>query len=123
MNKYPKFHNKKILVGDYDNTSFRYTNMILSSLGFIVDNVETPEEVKEAVLNNKYDLIITNNVYRHGTGELLLRDLKEIDNFNTPVVIHSISDEYEFKYSGFDGYLKKPIDKQDVIDLFSKLLK
>ena len=26
------FYNKKVLVGDYDNTSFKYTNMILSKL-------------------------------------------------------------------------------------------
>lgn len=118
------FYNKKVLIGDYDNTSFKYTNMILSKLGLIVSNSSTTDDIKTRILNGeKYDVIITNNVYKHGSGEELVRDLKEIEGFNTPVIIHSISEKSEFNGSDFDGYLQKPINKEDVIELFNKILK
>ena len=62
-------------------------------------------------------------MYKHGSGEELVRDLKEIEGFNPPVIIHSISEESEFNGSNFDGYLQKPINKEDVIELFNKILK
>ncbi len=124
MTEYPMFYNKKILVGDYDNTSFKYTNMVLSKLGFIVSNATTVEKIKEKILNGEnYDIIITNNIYKHSSGEELIKELKKIDSFTTPIVIHSISNEDDFKNLGFAGYLKKPINEQEVIDLFNKLLK
>ena len=71
------FYNKKVLVGDYDNTSFKYTNMILSKLGLIVSNSSTTDDIKARILNGeKYDVIITNNVYKHGSGEELVRELE-----------------------------------------------
>ena len=45
------FYNKKVLVGDYDNTSFKYTNMILSKLGLIVSNSSTADDIKTRILN------------------------------------------------------------------------
>lgn len=124
MNYNPLFYNKKILVGDYSDASFKYTSMILSKLGFIVSNSPTIDEIKERIRNGEeYDIIITNNVYKHGSGEELVKDLKQFENFNTPIIIHSISEKSEFNGSDFDGYLQKPINKEDVIELFSKILK
>lgn len=73
----------------------------------------------------KFDLIITNNIYRIGcTGPELLKRLKEIKGFNTPVIIHTISEkpvEY-FLNLGFDGCLKKPIRQDETIEILKILL-
>lgn len=73
----------------------------------------------------KFDLIITNNIYRIGcTGPELLKRLKKIKGFNTSVIIHTISEkpvEY-FLNLGFDGCLKKPIRQDETIEILKKLL-
>ena len=73
----------------------------------------------------KFDVILTNNIYRIGvTGPELLKKLKKLDDFNTPVVIHTISEqptEYFLKL-GFDGCLKKPIKQNETIELLNKIL-
>lgn len=73
----------------------------------------------------KFDVIITNNIYRIGCdGPELLQKLKKIEGFNTPVIIHTISEqsiEY-FLNLGFDGCLKKPIKQDETIEILKKLL-
>lgn len=73
----------------------------------------------------KFDVIITNNIYRIGCdGPELLQKLKKIEGFNTPVIIHTISEqptEY-FLNLGFDGCLKKPIKQDETIQLLKNLL-
>lgn len=73
----------------------------------------------------KFDLIITNNIYRIGCdGPELLQKLKKIEGFNTPVIIHTISEkpiEY-FLNLGFDGCLKKPIRQDETIEILKILL-
>lgn len=73
----------------------------------------------------KFDVIITNNIYRIGSdGPELLQKLRKIEGFNTPVIIHTISEqpiEY-FLNLGFDGCLKKPIKQDETIQLLKNLL-
>lgn len=73
----------------------------------------------------KFDVIITNNIYRIGCdGPELLQKLKKIEGFNTPVIIHTISEqpiEY-FLNLGFDGCLKKTIKQDETIEILKKLL-
>ena len=65
-----------------------------------------------------YDVIFTNNIYRVGTtGPELLQKLKQLDGFNTPVIIHTVSDEpaEHFLELGFDGCIKKPLNQENTI--------
>ncbi len=72
-----------------------------------------------------FDVVITNNIYRIGCdGPELLQKLRKIEGFNTPVIIHTISEqpiEY-FLNLGFDGCLKKPIKQDETIQLLKNLL-
>lgn len=119
------FKGLKVLIGDYASFSYCFTKTVLDSLGVDYVIEHTMYGVKQRILNGeKYDIIFTNNVYESGSGKMLLDKLKEIPNFNTPVVIHTISDNIDNKFidMGFDGYLKKPIRQDDTIDLLNKLL-
>ena len=55
---------------------------------------------------------------------MLLQELKSLKDFNTPIVIHTISDNTnnQFIELGFDGYLKKPIKQDETIEVLKKLL-
>lgn len=126
ITKIDVFKGKKALVGDYLSFSYANTKMVLESLGMDVTIVETYYEVKERIeKGEKYDVIFTNNIYRiGGTGPQLLKELKEIEGFNTPVIIHTIS-ENKYNYFndlGFDGYLLKPIKQEETIQILKNLL-
>ena len=119
------FKNKKALIGDYDCASYYNTKRVLLSLGFDVDILGNIEDIERIIKSNqKYDVIFTNNLYRNGTGKELLQRLKNISNFNVPVILHSITTDLEY-YSlenGFDGFLPKPIKQEETIRLLNKLL-
>lgn len=109
------FKGKTALVGDYFHFSYANTKIVLESLGMKVIIEETINGVKDRILKNEqYDVIFTNNIYRGGTGSQLLKELKEIEGFNVPIIIHTISEEpvQHFLNLGFDGCLKKPIKQK-----------
>lgn len=119
------FKGKKALVGDYSSASFYNTQMVLDSLGIEIVNVkEEPEVLNIISRGEKFDVIFTNNIYQvGGTGPQLLEKLKKIEGFDTPVIIHTISekpDQY-FLDLGFDGVLKKPIKQNETIELLNKI--
>ena len=125
ITKLDTFKGKKALVGDYSHASFFNTEMVLDSLGFEIVNAKSSKEVLERIKNGEqYDVIFTNNIYGDGTGPDLLKNLKEINNFNIPVIIHTIDDAKDsFLALGFDGYLQKPIKQEETIELLNILLK
>lgn len=119
------FKGKKALVGDYFPFSYSNTKMVLESLGMKVIIEETMNGVKNRILKGEqYDVIFTNNIYRSGTGSQLLKELKEIENFKTPIIIHTISEEpiQHFINLGFDGCIKKPIKQEETIQVLKILL-
>ena len=119
------FKGKKALVGDYFPFSYSNTKIVLESLGMKVIIEETMNDVKNRILNGEqYDIIFTNNIYRSGTGSQLLKELKEIEGFNTPIIIHTISEKpiQHFLNLGFDGCLKKPIKQEETIKVLKNLL-
>ena len=119
------FKGKKALVGDYFPFSYANTKMVLESLGMKVTIEESMNMVKDRILKGEqYDIIFTNNIYRDGTGSQLLKELKEIEGFSTPIIIHTISKGTikHFLNLGFDGYLKKPIKQEETIQVLKNLL-
>lgn len=124
IKKLDTFKGKRALIGDYLSCSYFNTKMVLESLGFEVDIEEIMDNVKQKALQNNYDVIFTNNIYRIGTtGPDLLKELKENKSFKTPVIIHTISDNTNnyFTNLGFDGYLKKPIRQDETIKVLEKI--
>jgi len=122
----------KILVGDYDSFSARNTCGVLMKMGFDVDVVETAEDVIERVKNfMHYDLIISNNEYygsihksKINRSYQLLDELKEIEDFDTPVIVLTVSnDRDKFISYGFNEHIQKVLDEDKVREVFPKVLK
>ena len=69
----------KALIGDYTNSMAPYTNSMLRIMGIQTEMVPTASDVIDRVIaGNKYDIIITNNVYPKGeSGQMVLDTLKE----------------------------------------------
>ena len=83
-------------------------------------------ECIEKVIENKYDLILLDDMMPELDGCTTLDNLKTIDGFITPVVMMTASskDEVQDKIDehGFDGYLSKPINKEYLEELLNTLL-
>ena len=122
-----KFKGKRALIGNYDSFSSDQTRKMLMLFGISVDIVTTSIELYDRIKNGyKYDIIFTNNIYQKGyTGPELLHKLKDINGFNTPVIIHTISHnarEHFVNTIGFDDYLEKPIKYEELERVLNKFL-
>ncbi len=108
----------KILVGDYTTSMAPITNSALKIMGIETEVVPTASDVIERIESgNKYDAIITNNVYPNGeSGYMVLSKLKEENNYNIPIVILTVDQNARKKYleQGFDEYISKPLDEEKI---------
>lgn len=121
------FQGKKAIIGNYDTFFREQTRKMLRYFGLSVDVVTTGIDLYDKIANGyKYDIIFTNRIYQNGfNGEELLHKLRNLDNFNTPVVVHTISTgkrEYFVNCVGFDEYLEKPIQFDALEKILNKLL-
>lgn len=123
--------NKKIsvLVGDYNKSSVSNTASILESMGIDVKIAKSGVEIIKRIENGeKYDLIISNNIYDRGhcDGPQMLQILKEMESFNIPVIVLTVSEGKRHLFIGefgFDEYMTKLLTQEQVIETFPKLIK
>ena len=123
----PIYKGKKALIGDYLVYSYTITKSVLESLGFEVSVALSSDELVQKIKNNeKYDIIFTNNIYRDGTGQKCLSILKSIKDFNTPIVIHTVTKNAKYHFVnelGFDAYIEKPVTQAKLLPILEKLLR
>lgn len=122
-----RFKGKTAIIGNYDNFSSQQTRKMLMLFGISVDVVSTGIDLYNRIINGyKYDIIFTNNIYQEGYDGLeLLQNLKSIDDFYTPIIVHTISRNARKKFVdqlGFDEYLEKPIKYDELEKILEKFL-
>jgi len=119
----------KVLVGDYDLMSISNTITVLKSMGIATKAAKSGREIIKRINNGeKYDLIITNNVYTKGhcDGPETLEELKQIDGFSIPVIVLTVSSGKRHLFMGeygFDEYMCKLLTQEQVIDTLPKVIK
>jgi len=127
--KYSSNKELKILVGDYNKTSVSNTTLVLESMGLNVTIAKSGIEIIERIKNNeKYDLIISNNIYNtgHCDGPETLMRLKEIENFSIPVIVLTVSKDKRDMFVngyGFDEYMEKLLTQDKVMETLPKIFK
>ncbi len=119
---------KKVLIVDDNKLNLKVTSRFLEdydiSATLIESGIECIDLIKE---DNTFDLILLDQMMPGLSGVETLNKLKEIEGFNTPVVVltaDAIKGQKE-KYlsDGFDDYLSKPIDKSELSRVLKKFLK
>ena len=121
------FKGKKLLLGDYNKEMLRHSRKIFLSLGFDVDIVESGDDLVQKILcGYNYDVIVTNNIYKNSCdGPDVLRELKALDDFETPIVVLTVSTGQKEKFIndiGFDGYLEKMLTQKQAEEVMTSLL-
>ena len=127
--KYSSNKELRILLGDYNRASVSNTTSVLESMGLNVTIANSGIEIIERIKNNEqYDLIISNNIYNSGhcDGPETLMRLREIDKFNIPVIVLTVSKgkrDMFVKGYGFNEYMEKLLTQDKVMETLPKLFK
>ena len=121
------YSNKKILVVDDNNLNLKVAARLLKKYSIVPDMVISGYDCIDKLKDNKYDLILMDDMMPKLSGVDTFKKLKEDKDFKTPVVIltaNAISGMRE-KYLkiGFDDYLAKPIENDELGRILKKFLK
>jgi len=124
--KVQDFNNMKVLVVDDNKVNLKVANRMLAAFNVLVDEADSGEACLEKVKTNDYDLILLDIMMPHMSGVETLNHLKEMKVTSKVVALtaDAISGMRE-KYlsDGFDGYLAKPIQKEELQNVLSKMYK
>ena len=119
-------HGKKVLVVDDNLLNIKVAERLLAKYNVTIESVMSGQECLDKVNAGKYDLILLDDMMPKMTGGETFVKLKEIEGFNTPVVIltaNAITGMREqYLSEGFDDYLAKPIEKLELNRVMKKYL-
>ena len=123
-----KFKDKKVLLVDDNNLNIKVGIKLLKEYDLTIDTSYDGFDVLDKIkAGKKYDLILMDIMMPKMGGTETLKRLKEIENFNIPVValtadaIQGKSNKY--LEVGFSDYLSKPINEDELKKVLSKFLK
>lgn len=121
------FDDIKILSVDDSEAGLKIIDKLLRGTNIMIDYANTGKECLDKIRVSKYDLILLDEELEEMTGIDLMKKMKEIRNFNTPVIFLTKDNSYEYneEYSkvGFSDYLLKPLKKDELInkiDMYTK---
>lgn len=123
-----KFNQQKVLIVDDNQLNIKVAEKILKEFDLDITGVDSGFGCIDKIKGNeKYDIILLDIMMPKMDGVKTLQKLKEIPNFNIPVIALT-ADAMEgtaSKYlnEGFDAYLAKPINKEELLKILNKYLK
>jgi len=111
---------KKILIVDDETINLDFFEVMLSKLGFIVEEAENGVEALEKIKRFFPDLILLDNVMPRMSGWEFTRILKKDPRYcEIPIVMFSALDDVKDKVEGFelgvDDYITKPFNFSEVL--------
>ena len=121
------YSDKKVLIVDDNKLNIKVASKVLSEFELNIDSCNSGFECINKIENNEhYDIIFMDIMMPEMSGVETLKKLKEIKNFNTPIVALT-ADAMEGKSTkyievGFSEYLSKPINKKELKRVLNNLL-
>ena len=108
-----------ILIVDDNKLNVKVARNALKELNCEIDECYDGSECLEKIINgNKYDLILMDIMMPNMSGEVTLKKLKKIDEFNTKVIAVTADAEVgakeKYLEDGFSEYLSKPFTKEQL---------
>ena len=119
---------KRVLIVDDNKLNLKVTNRLLNPYELDITLLESGEECIDFVKEqNNFDLILMDQMMPGLDGTTTMNKLKELDNFNTPIVVLTADamegQKEKYLASGFNDYISKPIDKVELSRVLKKFLK
>ena len=111
---------KKILIVDDEKINLEFFEVMLSKLGFVVEEANDGEEALERVKKFHPDLILLDNVMPRMSGWEVTKILKGDGKYrDIPIIMFSALDDVKDKVAGFelgvDDYITKPFNFSEVL--------
>jgi len=120
------YKNKKALIVDDNKLNIKVAKRILEKYEIEVSSVLSGFECIENIKEEEYDIIFMDIMMPKMSGLETLKKLKEIDGFKMPVVALTADamagKSTKYKEAGFDDYLSKPIEKEQLKRVLDKYL-
>ena len=121
------YTNKSVLIVDDNMLNIKVAKKALQDFSFKIDECYDGYECIDKVKSTNYDLILMDIMMPNMSGESTLIKLKELDNFNVPVIAltaDAIAGAKE-KYlsEGFVDYIAKPFNKSQIKGIIDAIFK
>lgn len=121
------YSDKKVLIVDDNKMNLKVATRLLKNYNIITTEVLNGYEAINKIKNNeKYDLIFLDDIMPKKNGKETLNELKKIKGFDMPVIVltANVLEGMKEKYieEGFDDYLAKPINKEELKKILNKFL-
>ena len=120
---------KKVLVVDDNLINLKVFVRLLQKTNVNIDTAVSGDEALVLTAKNKYDIIFLDHLMPGKDGVQTLLEIKsqeDSDNLFTPVVCLTASDKAdareEFISKGFDDFLTKPVNFNNLIEMMKKLM-
>lgn len=119
--------NIKILAVDDSESGLKIIEKLLKGSNIKLDKAMTGKECIDNIKINKYDLILLDEELSRISGNELLQKIKDIKNFDIPVVLLTKDNSYEYNdeyiKNGFVDYILKPLKKELFISKINEYVK
>ena len=117
----------RVLLVDDNTLNLKVGTQLLKRYHAEVDCVDNGYRCLEKIMSGEeYDIILLDDMMPKMSGVETLKELKKLPNFSIPVVAltaNAITGMREkYLQDGFDDYLAKPIEKEELIRVFATLL-
>ena len=121
------YSDKKVLIVDDNKMNLKVATRLLKNYNIITTEVLNGYEAINKIKNNeKYDLIFLDDKMPQKNGKETLNEFKKIKGFDIPVIVltANVLEGMKEKYieEGFDDYLAKPINKEELKKILDKFL-
>ena len=129
INEVADFSNCKILVVDDDNLDIKVTTRLLQRYKVQVTSITSSLECIDRIKREEeFDLIFLDHKMPDFDGVDTLKSLKQLDGYNIPKIVcltaNAVNGAREYYMSnGFDDYLAKPIDINELDRIMKKFCK
>ena len=122
------YNNKNILIVDDNKLNIKVARRALKAFNLNIDEAYDGIECLNLIKAGKhYDLILMDIMMPNMNGETCMRYLKQIDNFNVPVIAltaDAVAGSRERYLSlGFNDYIAKPFTKNEIKEKLDKIFK
>ena len=118
---------KRLLIVDDNKLNLKVALRLLSHYNFEIDELNSGIDCIEKIKSGAhYDLLLLDDMMPKMSGVQTLQKLKELPNYNIPTValtanaLSGMREQYIAK--GFDDYLAKPIEKEELDKILAKYL-
>lgn len=126
-NRKTEYPGKRILVIDDNKLNLKVAAKVLEPFKVETELANSGNEGIAKIKESSYDLVLLDDMMPEKTGTETLKELKStIDGYNIPTIAltaNAISGMKEKYLSlGFDDYLAKPIEKEELLRVLNKFL-